>query len=48
MLSWEALCVKCCFMVITFIASTGVIYLLFEWIRTKWEKWRYKDEENEE
>jgi len=47
MLDWKVLCIKCCFMCIAFIATTGVICFIFEKIRTKWEERTRDHEENE-
>ena len=48
MLDWKLLCIKCCFMCITFIAASGVAYFIFETIRNKWEERKNKHEKDEE
>lgn len=47
MLDWKMLCLKCCFMCISFIAASGAICFIFEKIRTKWEERKEEHEENE-
>lgn len=47
MLDWKVLCIKCCFMCIAFIATTGIICIIFEKIRTKWEERKEHEDSRE-